>query len=428
MWGSKPIAYLPRFVPSLWITALVYLSLLGALPSAFAHPFQGLIYGKVTMKDNQTQEGILLWANRQLFWEDIFEALHEKDTALDFLRPDEIKQLSDQEIKDKIEWGFMHLWEKNMPSRSQKFSCRFGDLGSLTVMEDNNAVLYFKNGSSIRIRGNERHKDVGDRIDIIDPTGEWHRVKWENISRIEFMPTPASALTSPVKPIFGTVKTDSGELTGFIKWDQDETMTSFRLDGKKDGKKKRISFGAIQKIEKIAANACEITLVSDQKIILTDNDDVGPTNHGLTVFVKGVGGMAIRWKNFKEVTFDHDQTSTELMGYLDFGPPKVLWGRVKTTAGEFYKGKLIYDLDEQWDFETLEGKEDNLHYSIALRDISLIEPHSANYATIVLKNGRKLNLNGHHDVSDKNWGVLVWKGSNAPKYIPWKSIQSITLP
>ncbi|MPR32049.1 hypothetical protein [Salmonirosea aquatica] len=133
MWGSKPIAYLLRLTPAVWCTGMMCAFLLGLFPSISAHPFQGLIYGRVTLQDNQVREGILLWSNRQLFWEDIFDAQREQNNALDFLNSNEIKQLSDQEIKDKIEWGFMHLWEKNVPSKSQKFSCRFGDLGSITV-------------------------------------------------------------------------------------------------------------------------------------------------------------------------------------------------------------------------------------------------------------------------------------------------------
>ncbi len=426
MWGLKPIAPLSRLADSVFKTGLLYVLLLGISPSTFSHPFQGLIFGRVTLRDNQTREGILLWTNRQLFWEDVFDAQREENNALDFLNSSEIKQLSDQEINDKIEWGFMHLWEKNIPSKSKKISCRFGDLGSITVGEENSAVLYFKNGSSLGVRGTDRHKDIGRSIHMIDPNGEWHKITWESIRRIEFKPTPANALNSLVKPIYGTVKTDSGELTGFVKWDQDETMTSFRLDGKNDGNHKRIPLGSIRKIEKKAENACEITTVSEKKIILSDNDDVGANNQGLTVFIKGTGSLAVSWEDFREVTFDHDQTNTELMGYFDFAPPRELWGRVKTTNGLFYKGKLIYDLDEQWDFETLEGKYNQISYSVALRDISLIEPH-ATYTTLVLKNGRKLNLNGHHDVTDKNWGVLVWKENNAPKYIPWKSIQSISL-
>jgi len=410
------------------MAGLLAVVLFGMVPSACANPFQGLIYGRITLKDNQTREGILLWANRQLFWEDIFDAQREENNALDFLNSSEIKQLSDQEIKDKIEWGFMHLWEKNIPSKSQKFSCRFGDLGSITVADDDNAVLYFKNGSSLRVRGTDRHRDVGHRIHMIDPNGEWHKIRWDDIRRIEFKPTPANALNSAVKPLYGTITTAAGELRGFVKWDQDETMTSFRLDGKIDDKPKRITFGSIRKIEKIADNTCAVTLFSEKQIVLSDNDDVGPTNHGLTVFVKGTGSMIIDWKDFKEAVFDYDQTQDELMGYLDFKEPKVLWGRVKTRDGAIYKGKMIYDLDEQWDFETLEGKEDDRHYSIVLRDIRLIEPHPESFTTILLKNGRKLNLDGHHDVTDKNWGVLVWKGSTSPKYIPWKSIQSIYLP
>ena len=428
MRGNKPIAYCSRRLHAVLWVGLMHVFLPGILQARSTHPFQGLIYGRVTLQDNQIREGILLWSNRQLFWEDVFDAQREENNALDFLNSSEIKQLSDQEIKDKIEWGFMHLWEKNIPSKSQKFSCRFGDLGSISVGEENSATLYFKNGSSLRVRGTDRYTDVGHSIHMIDPNGEWHKMKWESIRRIEFKPTPDNALSSPVKPIYGTVKTSFGELTGFVKWDQDETMTSFRLDGKRDGKHKRIPFGSIRTIEKTADNACTVTLSSEKRIVLSDNDDVGASNHGLTVFVRGTGSLVVRWEDFKEMTFDHEQTSAELMGYLDFISPKALSGRVKTTNGAFYRGKLIYDLDEQWDFETLEGIEGQVHYSISLRDVSLIEPHNPDNTTLVLKNGRKLTLNGHHDVTAKNWGVLIWKGSNSPKYIPWKSIQSISLP
>ena len=205
-------------------------------------------------------------------------------------------------------------------------------------------------------------------------------------------------------------------------------MTSFKLDGLRDGKHKRIPFGTIRRIEKTADNACEITLLSDKKMVLTDNDDVGATNHGLTVFVRGVGAKEIGWKDFKAVTFAHDQTRAELMGYLDFGEPRLLGGRIKTRDNQYYKGKFIFDLDERWDFETLEGHEDGVHYSIALRDISLIEPQTSNATALLLKNGRRLLLSGHHDVTDKNWGILAWRGGTHPKYLPWKSIQSISLP
>ena len=428
MGGFKPIVW-PDFIKrTLLGVGMGYALAIGISLRTNATPFQGLIYGEVTLNNGQLQKGILVWSSRQLFWEDIFDAQREENNALDFLNPDEIKGLSDQEIKDKIEWGFMHVWENKIPAKSQKFSCRFGDISSLTVLDEKSALLYFKNGSSMKVRAGNRYNDVGNRIYVIDSSGKWNRIEWGNMKRIEYMPTPSNALTSPVRPLYGTVKTETSELTGYIKWDQDESMTSFRLSGKMDGQRKRISFGEISKIKKIAINSCEVTLDSKEQVILSDNDDVGPNNHGLTVFVRNTGNVVVEWKDFREVTFYPNQQDSELMGYLDFILSKPLWGKIKTTDGMVHKGKFIYDLDEQWDFETLEGTTGDLHYSIALRDIRVIERRNPKYTFLLLKNGQKLLLTGHHDVTAKNWGILVWKGDNIPKYLPWNSVHSIYLP
>ena len=137
-----------------WICCVIFLC--SWCPKANGHPLRGLIYAKVTLLDGTTQQGIIQWNNRQLFWEDVFETRRKDTETLDFLSTDEIKKLSDQQKKAKIEWGFMHVWENKYPSKSNKFSCRFGDIASMTVTGEKEALLTIKNGSKIRVTGTRR--------------------------------------------------------------------------------------------------------------------------------------------------------------------------------------------------------------------------------------------------------------------------------
>ncbi|CAG5074620.1 hypothetical protein DYBT9623_05307 [Dyadobacter sp. CECT 9623] len=404
-----------------------FVILICSCKKAKGNPLQGLIYAKVTLAGGATQQGIIQWNNRQLFWEDVFETRRKDAKTLDFLTKDEISKLSDQQKRDKIEWGFMHVWENKYPSKSNKFSCRFGDITSIVISGEKDALLTIKNGSTIRVKGDQQFGDVGSRVRLIDQKGKWHRIEWKQIQKIDFMSTPAQALSSPVRALFGTVKTNYGTVTGHIKWDQDETLTSSTIDGENQGKEHKIPFGKIHRIKKTAANSCELTLISREKIILSSGDDVGTSNHGLTVFVEDLGSIFVEWENFKELTLGQAGKEEQLLAYADFKAVKALWAEVKTIGGERYKGKLLYDLDEQWACEILEGHQSGIVYSVVLGNIRSVERKNQNHCWVLLKNGERLLLDGHADVNDTNWGILIWIDNGNPRYIAWDRIKMINL-
>jgi hypothetical protein len=95
-----------------------------------------------------------------------------------------------------------------------------------------------------------------------------------------------------------------------------------------------------------------------------------------------------------------------------------------TTEGTTHTGAIIFDLDESFDYEVLNGEIDDNEYIIPFRNISSITPKNYNYSEVILKNGEKLVLGDSQDVSDENEGLVVLTGDD-PIYIPWKKIAKI---
>ena len=96
-----------------------------------------------------------------------------------------------------------------------------------------------------------------------------------------------------------------------------------------------------------------------------------------------------------------------------------------TGSGEKISGKIIFDLDEQFDFEVIQGKYHDLEYLLPLREVVKITPKNYDNSYVELRNGQKLLLGDAQDVSDRNDGILVFKGNSDPQYIPWDEVEEV---
>ena len=85
-----------------------------------------------------------------------------------------------------------------------------------------------------------------------------------------------------------------------------------------------------------------------------------------------------------------------------------------------------FDLDEEWSMELLEGSSNNVHFQIPFSQVSKIAPLDENESRIVLKNDKILNLGNHNDVTDRNWGLIVWLVNSKYQYIPWNKVNEIS--
>ena len=375
----------------------------------------GFIYGKVYTRNN-SYIGQIRWGREEVFWNDHFNAVKVENVYESFRTREKNKDRT-------FDWRLSSIWEDISNKPVHLFSCQFGDIRELINYDDNHVVIKLKNGESIKLSG-QGYNDVGSTIVVLDDNLGKVSIKWEKVNKVEFLATPKNIEHDLGKPLFGTVETyRKGTLRGFIQWDHDERLGTDKLDGETRDGKVSIPFDKISKIER-GRNSSLVDFKSGGQSRLTNSNDVNSANKGIIVSIDKVGKVDIPWKAFKSVTFeevDHSGSS-----YNVYTTPRGLKGTVYRYNDEQIDGQIIFDLDEIWELELLEGKDDEIEYRIPFRNIKSIEPKNYNYSMVKLRNGDELLLGNARDVTDQNSGLLIFKESkNDPLRIEWRKITKI---
>jgi hypothetical protein len=320
-----------------------------------------------------------------------------------------------------FDWDILSIWENK--STLHQFGCQFGDIKSLEILNNSNVRLRFKNGMQIEVNG-DGYNDIDTKIQVLDKDLGWTSLKWEKVTKVEFSSIPVGTSILATQPLYGIVETNRNErFQGFIQWDHDERVGSDKLDGDSDDGKVAIAFSEIASIEK-SGGGSEVVFKSGKQVRLTGSNDVDSDNRGIIVLQPGKGMIDIPWSSFKKVTFDKAPNSGPT--YESFVSPKPLVGKVILFDGNNISGTMIFDLDETLDVETLEGKDNEIEYTIPFRNIKSIKPKNADYSIVELKNGETLLLGEGRDVSENNDGVIILiKGQKEPKHLRWRNIEQI---
>ncbi len=130
----------------------------------------------------------------------------------------------------------------------------------------------------------------------------------------------------------------------------------------------------------------------------------------------------IPWSEFDAVTFLDKPTFATT--YADFKSQIPLSGTVKAENGSL-SGDIVFDLDEAFNYEIIQGKNDDIEYLVPLRSIQQIVPKNYDNSYVVLRNGQKLLLGDAQDVSDRHDGILVFKNADEAAYIPWRDVNEV---
>jgi hypothetical protein len=103
-----------------------------------------------------------------------------------------------------------------------------------------------------------------------------------------------------------------------------------------------------------------------------------------------------------------------------------LFGKVSTSEGKTYRGRLVYDIDEEDTMELLNGQRRDVEYSIPFARIAFLVPERTNSSRVVFKDGTELKLTDAADVGRDNAGMLVFApGQKTPRYIAWEDVRRI---
>ncbi|UII30179.1 hypothetical protein LVD17_17940 [Fulvivirga ulvae] len=387
----------------------------------------GYIYGKVTTIDGKTFEGSLRWGKEEVFWTDHFNSSKSENNNLQYLSRDQRHELEDRHRS--FGEGFVNWLASSVSyhvdeyDHTHQFVCQFGEIKSLRPFSRNRVDVTLQNGKKVEIRG-EGYNDIGTDVKVIDAELGEISISWGRIEVVEFSEAPGKLTSKFGEALFGVVETYAGTFTGYIQWDHDERLTTDKLDGDTEDGDLSIEFGNISSIEREGYNSSRVVLKSGRDMDLRGSNDVNSENRGIIVTTEKLGRVDIPWKEFKKVEFIN-KPSFSLKRYTDFKNQKQLEGSVVTTDGETLKGRIIYDLDEEYNYEMLQGQDNDIEYFIPFASIKKIMPKNYDYSNVELKNGEKMLLGEGQDVSDRNTGILVFKGGGDPTYVKWEDIKEV---
>lgn len=390
---------------------------------------EGFIYGKVYMHDDRVYEGPIRWGKEEVYWIDIFNAGKEKNPNLKYLSSRERDELESRQN----DWGYWSGsfwtkwvgadWSDGNGEFTHQFSCQFGELKSLEPAGRKYVDVELQNGAKFALLG-EGYNDVGLEIRIMDAEMGQVEIEWNRIRKVEFIKTPKRIDNKFGNPLFGTVEAYGKKFTGYIQWDHDERISTDRLDGDSEDGDLSIEMSKIKSIERIG-NRSLVMLKSGRELRMDGSNDVSNGHRGVIIMSKDFPTIDIPWKEFDKVTFNEFIGSPDIT-YSDFTKQKALTGTVTTQDGKTLSGKIVYDLDEEFEFELLQGKNNDFEYIIPFHNVKRIELTSSYRCLVELKNGEKVSLEDAQDVNEKNQGLLVFSGTKSdPVYIQWEEVKSI---
>ncbi len=378
------------------------------------------IYGKITTISGETYQGQIRWGKEEAFWFDHFNSEKPRNEFLKYLDDDQLDDLKGDGNRKSWNWN----WNSNSCGvNTHTFVCHFGDIRSIEPRRGERVDLTLKNDQVIRLDGGSN--DIGAKVKIHDEEIGTLSLDWDMIEKVEFMDTPTDLKSAFGEPLYGTVHTYSGEFTGYLQWDHDERLTLDELNGDTESGSFDIAFGNIASIESTRRGS-KVTLRSGRKLHMTGSNDVCSDNRGIIINLPGQGRVDVTWDEFEKIEFSTAPAGGDL-SYASYSAPKNISGRVMSKDGKEYTGDIVFDLDEEYELEILDGKRDKLEFLFPFRYVRSISPKTRKTSEVKLRDGSSYELEDMVDVSEDNDGILVFSSDDDYQYIPWDEVEKIEL-
>lgn len=401
--------------------------------SLFGQSHQGFMYGKITTFDDEVYEGQIRWGKEEAYWTDMFNASKIGNENIDYLTEEDLETLGRHKNWSKKGWG---NWGKNWFSDKKnrghyddiensivhQFSCQFGEIKKIDLSRWKKVNIVLKDDTKIRVSG-DGYNDIGTEVIIYDQKRGKVELDWSELLLVEFMPSPSNFESATGGPLYGTVETRQGSFTGLVQWDKDERVADDILDGRTRDRKRKFEFSEIASIEKFG-KGCDVKLKNEREVFLYGSNDVNSENRGIVVSNSDFGRVVIDWSDFDRVVF-HDEVEVKVPSYTDFKAPEPISGTVKTKNGKTISGQIVYDLDEKYEFELLNGDHGKIEFEIPFRNIQKIVPMRKGESLVKLKSQEEYELEDAQDVTSRNEGILVFENASQPIYISWRDVEEI---
>jgi len=375
------------------------------------------IYGTVFTESGEKFSGFMRWGKEEFFWHDVFNSQKLSNKYIESPKETKKSRWID------FDWDLSSLWEDKYRTTSHLFSSFFGDIKTIYVKSSSKVKVEFKNGATYELNGGSN--DIGTTINIMDYELGKIKLAWNKIEKIEFSQAPDSIDPPAGLPLYGKVSTRRKTFKGYIKWDLDERVGTDIMNGDSRHGDQEIPFKNIKEIEKLEEGVL-LTFYSGRTLELDGSNDCDSDNRGIAIYEEGIGSVQVAWKSFQHIEFLDPPRNG--IGYDDFASPEGIVAEINLFNGKTFSGVIVFDIDEMWEFELIDGKEDHIEYQIPFRNVERIVPKNSSYSMVYLKNGKELLLGEQQDVGRNNDGILLFKQSEKePIHIPWDDIDEIII-
>lgn len=371
----------------------------------------GEIFGTVTTQDGETYTGPIRWDRNENYWNDILDA--RKDRA----------ERREEEGVSVYLFGYKIIDVEEKGTNAQRnFTIPFGHIRSIEPVRGSRVDITLKNGETIHVResGTDLGRAMRDGLIVFDSGRGKTEIDWLDLKRIEFSSNPGSGRDD--QRLYGQVHTIAGGFTGFIVWDLDEAVLTDELDGEERGRDREIPFGDIREIHRVSDRQSRVILSSGREHLLHGTNDVNADNRGIMVTLDGVGTVTVHWREFDKVVFEPAPASP---AYDSFDGGRRLAGTVTTREGDTYTGEIVWDNDEEWTWEELDGEMDDIEYAVQFDNIESIRKRSRRSAEVRLRNGEVLVLEGTNDVNSGNSGIIVRNAAGEEARFDWDDFERV---
>ncbi|PWB68380.1 hypothetical protein C3F09_11775 [candidate division GN15 bacterium] len=381
----------------------------------------GRVYGRITTSDGDTYEGLIRWDKNEADWVDILNGTKDRDNDSDFER----KRRSSRSRRNiKIFGLYLEDVGNGYLLSSAASGIRMGHIRTLEPDGDDAALLTLKSGKTVEL--SQGSTDIGTNIReiIIEDKNEGEvELSWDDIEKVEMLPTPPGAKSALGERLYGTLTTRAGDqYTGFVCWDMDETMSSDVLEGESRDRSRKIKFDKIAACERYSASACEVTMKTGESMVLRGTNDVDESNRGITISDPAFGDVTVSWGEFDKLEF---KPAAAQVTYDRFDGGRPLHGTVYTEDGEKYTGTLRWDDDEEYTWELLNGSYRDAEFQIEFGLIKKIEKQSSRSTMVTVSDGRTFRLRGSNDVDEDNKGIRIKVDGGKEVDVDWEDFAKV---
>ena len=376
----------------------------------------GHLYGTVTTSKGNSYVGLLRWGREEAFWDDLFNSNKNELPYFEQYGDDSDRGRSIRIFgrEFKVSWG---------EQGGRQFAVRFGDIDRIDARGSGEAEVTIRSGETLAVEGGSN--DLSGNLTVHDASLGKVEVPWRYIETVQFAPAPAEAVPDGHR-LHGKVESTDGVFEGFIQWDAEECMSTDELDGESDDLDLSIEMGNIGSIERESKKRAKVTLRDGRELVLEGTNDVDSSIRGILVEDERFGRVRLSWEAFVRVDFSEPGPSGN--GYADYRDQRALRGTVVDRQGARHRGRLVYDLDEAFTWEMLDGSTGEIEYSIPFALVTAIAPRGDGTTEVELRDGTSLRLADAQDVGDDNDGVLVLGSVGTdPHFIPWAEVDRIEL-